>query len=340
MKPSALRSSLAHLVRKQRPPFLWGAPGVGKSDLVAQVAKDLDMELRDVRMSLLDPTDLKGFPVPDIEKSVMRWLAADFLPPMAVKKGAKTLPNPSKGILFLDEMNSAAPAVQATGYQLILNRRVGEYTLPAGWSVIAAGNRTGDRSIVHTQPAALANRFVHLDFDVNVEDWMHWAMDHNIHTDLRAFIAFRPALLHVFDPKENPRAYPTPRSWAFVNDIYQSGLSQDQEYELIKGTVGEGVGIEFTAFVRLIKDLPTVDEVLLNPDTAPVPSSPGAKFAISAALDTKTTKTNIGRAMAYIGRMPIEYQVMYIRNASRRDRSLVETKTFMDWAVKNEAVMK
>lgn len=326
MKPSSIRKSLNHLIAVQRPAFIWGPPGVGKSDVVAQVAADSKLELRDVRLSLLDPTDLKGFPVPDMTKKLMRWLPADFLP----TKGS--------GLLFLDEMNQAAQAVQGAAYQLILNRKIGDYKLPDGWSVVAAGNRTSDRSIAHAMPAALANRFVHLDFDINVEEWNVWAMNNEIHTDLRAFIKFRPNLLHSFDPATNPRAFPSPRSWSFVNDVYKSGLSQDEEFELFKGTVGEGASAEFSGFVRLIKDLPTVDQILVNPDSAKVPDEPAARFAIATALDAKASSGNFDRIMKYVERLPTEFQVVFMRGAITRDSKLSGVKGYMDWAVKNQGV--
>lgn len=327
MKPSAIRQALPRLIAKQRPCFLWGAPGVGKSDLVAAVAKDMKLELRDVRLSLLDPVDLKGFPTINAAKKQMTWLPADFLP----TKG--------KGLLFLDEMNSAPQSVQAAAYQLVLNRKIGDYVLPDGWSVLAAGNRASDRSVVHAMPAALANRFVHLDYDVNVDDWNEWAMDNKIHTDLRAFIRFRPNLLHSFDAATNPRAFPSPRSWAFVNDIYKDHLSQDTEFELIKGTVGEGACAEFSGFVRLIKDLPTVDTVLLDPEKARLPESPAAMYALVTALDAKATVGNIARVMKYVERMPTEFQVLFMRSVLRRDDKMSDTKTYADWGVRNQAVL-
>lgn len=327
MKPSSVRKSLNHLISVKRPAFVWGAPGVGKSEVVAQVAEDSKLELRDVRLSLLDPTDLKGFPVPDLTKKLMRWLPADFLP----TKGS--------GLLFLDEMNQAPQAVQGAAYQLILNRKIGDYTLPPGWSVLAAGNRTSDRSIAHAMPAALANRFVHLDFDVDVSEWNVWAMNNEIHTDLRAFIKFRPNLLHSFDSVVNPRAFPSPRSWSFVNDIYKSELSQDEEFELIKGTVGEGASAEFSGFVRLIKDLPSVDQILIDPDKTPMPSTqPASMYALATALDSKATTSNLDRIMRYVTRMPVEFQVVFVRSAISRDSALTGTKVFMDWVIKNEAV--
>ena len=327
MKPSSLRTALPKLIAKQRPVFLWGAPGVGKSDVIRQIAEDSKLELRDVRLSLLDPIDLRGFPTIDAVKKQMSWLPADFLP----KKG--------KGLLFLDEMNSAPQSVQAAAYQLVLNRKIGEYKLPDGWAVMAAGNRASDRSVVHAMPAALANRFVHLDFDINVDDWSHWAMDNEIHTDLRAFIRFRPNLLHCFDGATNPRAFPSPRSWAFVNDIYKDNHSADDEYELIKGTVGEGAAAEFSGFVRQIKDLPTIDQVLLDPDGTKVPTSPAGMYAMATALDAKTTTNNIGRVMKYMDRMPVEFQVVYVRSAIRRDSKLTGTKEYMAWGIKQQSVL-
>ncbi len=327
MKPSSIRTTLPHLIAKQRPVFLWGPPGAGKSDVVAQVAEDCKLELRDVRLSLLDPIDLKGFPTVDTVKKHMKWLPAEFLP----VKG--------RGLLFLDEMNSAPQSVQAAAYQLVLNRKIGEYKLPDGWSVMAAGNRASDRSVVHAMPAALANRFVHLDFDIHVEDWNFWAMENDIHLDVRAFIRFRPNLLHSFDAATNPRAFPTPRSWAFVNDIYKNNLPPDDEFELIKGTVGEGAAAEFSGFVRQIKDLPTVGQVLLDPEHTKLPSNPGAQYAMCTALDAKTTTGNIARVMKYVERMPTEFQAIYVRSAIRRDRTLASTKSYVDWGLKNSKIL-
>lgn len=327
MKPSAVAACLPTLIANKRPPFLWGPPGVGKSDVVHQVAKKMDLEMRDVRLSLMDPVDLKGFPTISADKKQMKFLPPDFLP----TKG--------KGLLFLDEMNTAPPAVQAAGYQLILNRRIGEYELPESWCVIAAGNRTSDRSVVHAQPAALANRFVHLDFDVDNDDWNQWAMANELHTDLRAFIRFRPGLLHVFDPVANPRAFPSPRSWAFVNDIYKQGLSADQEFELIKGTVGDGASGEFLAFVRQIKDLPNIDQILLDPDSVAVPENQAACYALVTALDAKATTQNLARIMKFVGRMLLDFQVVFIRSAIKRDGKLTDTKAYMDWGLANQNVL-
>ena len=188
-------------------------------------------------------------------------------------------------------------------------------------------------------PSALANRFVHLDYDVNVDDWNMWAMENKLHDDLRAFIQFRPNLLHSFDPLTNPRAFPSPRSWAFVNDIYKDGYSEDDQLEMIKGTVGEGAAAEFSGFVRLIKDLPRVDQVLIDPDGTKVPESPAGMYAMVTALDAKATTNNLARIMTYTDRLPVEFQTVFVRSAIRRDPALTGTKCYMNWGIRNQNIL-
>ena len=329
MRPSQVKLALQHLVTRQRPVFIWGPVGAGKSDVVGSVAKDLKLELRDVRLNLMDPVDFKGFPVVrgTGKNEVMAFVPPDFLP----TKG--------EGILFLDEMNSAPQSVQAAAYQLILNRKLGNYTMPDGWAIIAAGNRAGDRSVVNAQPAALANRFVHIDFEVDLEDWNLWAMANGVSDITRGFLHFKPALLHSFDATTNPRAFPTPRSWAFVDDVIQSNLSADTELDLIKGTVGEGAASEYLAFSRIARELPTVDEILMNPDTAPVSDNPSTMFAVSTMLDSKATPNTLGRLMTYMARLPIEFQVLFMRSACRANRDLLKTREAIKWLSSNQSVM-
>ena len=181
------------------PIYIWGPPGVGKSSIVKQVAVERGIGFKDVRMTLLDPTDLRGIPVP--KDGLAQWLAPSFLPDKA-RDG-------EQGILFLDELNAAPPLVQASGYQLVLDRRIGEYELPEGWSIVAAGNRQGDRAVTHRMSSALADRFVHLNYDVDLADWTEWAIHREDISDastqriapmVLGFIQFRPAMLFAFRP--------------------------------------------------------------------------------------------------------------------------------------------
>lgn len=324
MRASQIAEAVNLCVERQRPAFIWGPPGVGKSDVVAQVAAARGIELRDVRLNLLDPTDIKGFPVPDVKKKQMTWLPADFLP------------RDGEGILFLDELNQAPPAVQAAAYQLTLNRQVGDYVLPDGWAIIAAGNRETDRANAMRMPSALANRLVHLDFDVNVDDWCEWALDQGdaVPVELLSFIRFRKDLLHKHEPAE--RAFPTPRSWTFAGSLINSGISAEVEFELIKGAVGEGAAAEFKGYLSVYRDLPTVDQVLLNPKDTPISENAAVKFAITASLAHSTTKDTFPRFMQYVGRMDAEWQVVYVRDAMKRtERAITTLKEFQTFALKH-----
>lgn len=328
MTPSQI-SSMVRLCRaKRRPLFIWGPPGVGKSDLVATAAKDENIALIDFRMALRDPTDLKGIPWPDQKTGTTKYFRDGELP----KDG--------NGMLFMDELNSAAPATQAAGMQLALYpHRIGDYQLPEGWSIVAAGNRENDRGVVHRMPSPLANRFTHCEYNIAIDDWVHWAQDNSIAPELIAFLRFKPDVLFTFDPKSASHAFATPRSWVAAEELRAAAPDSKIAFEALRGTVGDGPAGEYTAFLKLIAELPSVDEIKLNPDTVPIPKEPATQYAICTALSSATTKTGFSRFMEYIKRMPTEFQAVYIRDSMRKVPELKTDKVFVNWAIKNENVL-
>ena len=165
VKLSRAKSHIKRAFNKKRPVFIWGPPGVGKSDILAQIAEEGNNLLIDLRMALLDPTDIKGYPYRDEDTNKMMWAAPAELPSEELASQYETV------FLFLDELNSAPPSVQATAYQLILNRRVGQYVLPDNVVIAAAGNRDTDKGVTYRMPSPLANRFLHLEVEVNHDDW-------------------------------------------------------------------------------------------------------------------------------------------------------------------------
>lgn len=325
MRPIHAAEAIKACLAVQQPLFVWGQPGVGKSAVIRQLAKDNNLQLIDLRLSLLDSVDLRGFP--HMKESRMHFATPIFLP---------TDPD-STGILFLDEMNAALPSVQAAAYQLVLDRRLGEYTLPKGWAIIAAGNRETDQGVTYTMPAPLANRFTHIDFDVHFDDWRTWAMANNIRPEVVNFINFRPGILNDFDPDK--RAFPTPRSWEFVNRILDSDTSPIVERSLIAGAVGDGAASEFVAFLKIFRDLPNPDAVLMNPKTAVVPTDLATLYALCGALAARASDANFERLVEYCGRLKEEFQVLCVRDAVTRNRDLAQTQAFTDWAIKNAAVL-
>lgn len=331
IKPSDLAIALRVCAENKQPVMIWGAPGVGKSQVVAQCAALLNMKVVDVRVAQMDAVDLRGIPDKGADGRTV-WLTPDFLP--RVDRDGE------HGILFLDEITSAPPSVSAAAYQLVLDRKLGDYTLPDGWVVFAAGNRETDRAVVNRMPTALANRFVHLHTAPNIDDWCVWALSSNIAAEVIAFLRFRPELLHQFDPSSNAKAFASPRSWEFVGrKIIGTDMPAMIERALIAGAVGEGAAAEFSGFLQVWRHLPDPDQVLLTPDQAPVPTDPATLYAICGALSMRATPHNMPSVVAYANRLPDEYSVLLMRDCMTRDKETVKTRAFTEWAAKHQHVM-
>lgn len=271
MTPEALSTFLSKLVNHslKLSTMIWGPPGIGKSSIVAQTAQAHNLEMIDLRLSQLAPTDLRGLPVADHTDGISRWYPPEFLP----RKG--------QGILFLDEVNLAPPAIQGIAQQLILDRRVGSYTVPDDWFIWAAGNRKEDRAAVFDMPAPLANRFIHLVVEPDFESFKAYALAHGIHEHLLAFLSFRPALLHKLDPQQP--AWPSPRSWMMANALYQAELD-------LAPVVGLGAASEFSSFVSIFRRLPDIDAILQGKgQQIAFPKEPSLCYAVTAALTTRAT---------------------------------------------------
>lgn len=256
VSPNSAKSSIKHAIRKQRPIFLWGPPGIGKSDIVHQIGEALDAHVIDVRLSLWEPTDIKGIPYFDSNVSKMVWAPPSELPDAEMAAQHKNI------VLFLDEMNSAAPAVQAAAYQLILNRKVGTYKLPDNVFIVAAGNREADKGVTYRMPAPLANRFVHLEMRVDFDDWFAWATANRIHKDVVGFLQFSKKDLYDFDPKSPSRSFATPRSWSFVSELLEDDLDESTTTDLVSGAVGEGLAVKFMAHRKVASQMPNPSEIL------------------------------------------------------------------------------
>jgi len=329
MRPSHVCEALHHLVRIRQPVFLWGPPGVGKSRLVADVARRQGRKLYDLRAVLLDPVDLRGLPRIS-DEGITSWCVPEFLPHPQ---------DTEEGILFLDELNAAPPLVQAACYQLILDRRVGQYRLPDGWAVVAAGNRESDRAVTYRMPSALANRMVHLDVECHIDDWLDWARDNGIREEIQAFLRFRPRLLHDFDPRSSDRAFASPRSWEFASRILDAAPDGPLEEELLAGTIGQAAAAELSGFLREWRHLPSVESVLSDPEEAPVPADPASLYALCEALALRTAPTTMEALAAYAGRLPAEFGVLLMRDAVRQDPAVVESEPFARWARDNAEVL-
>jgi hypothetical protein len=251
--PKAAKRSIRKAIQTRRPVFLWGPPGIGKSDIVKQIGQDAGRDVIDVRLALWEPTDIKGIPYYDAIKGTMVWAPPGELP----------MDPESTAIIFLDELNSAPPAVQAAAYQLILNRKVGTYHLPKGVDIVAAGNREGDRGVTYRMPAPLANRFIHLEAKVDFDDFQEWAVMNAVHPEVVGYVGFAKQDLYDFDPKSPSKAFATPRSWVFVSDLLKEDDTDiDTLHNLIAGAVGDGLAVKFMAHRKIAGRLPKAEDIL------------------------------------------------------------------------------
>ena len=308
MNPIALSDYLSAIVSNdiRISLMIWGAPGVGKSSIVAQAAARAGLEFVDVRLSQLAPTDLRGLPVPERFEGgggISRWYPPEFLP----QGGA--------GILFLDELNMAAPSMQGVAQQLILDRRVGSYVLLDGWFVWAAGNRKEDRASVFDMPAPLANRFVHLEVSADLESFKAHAIERGISERVIAFLSFRVDLLHKIDPTRP--AWPSPRSWFMADQLVKAGLAADS-------ALGPAAWAEYRAFLQVYDAVPDLEAILRGQGASiPVPTEVSVKYAtvIGLALRARTGDDAVNGFRWVVRTMSAEWTRAFMKDLVRSMQS-------------------
>lgn len=352
MSPSNIIDTIINLIYPLRQPaILWGSPGIGKSDVVAQAAKAIDGELIDLRGSLLDPVDMRGVPWIDKEKNHTHWARPCFIP------------SEGRGIVFLDELGQASGATQAAMLQLCLDRQVGEAKLGDGWAVIAASNNADDRAGANRLITPLLNRFVHIDMDVSNDDWHAWAVANRIAPEVRSFLKFKPELLDQFKAAKDAghKAFATPRSWSFVSKMFPNTPSELRA-QLFSGTIGAGPATEFTKYLKFYEQLPRIDQIIASPATEPIPEEIAVLWAVCAALpdhlmqahkkwvhtqpgaqkdELKARMREIVKSISiYAGRMPErEFSVMLMKDTLAVWDMALEVKEMMSWVAANRDLM-
>ncbi|MCI0474913.1 MAG: MoxR family ATPase [Anaerolineales bacterium] len=322
MKPAELATFLDRLVhhRLKLSTMIWGPPGIGKSSIVAQTAAAHRLQFVDLRLSQLAPTDLRGLPV--AAKGISRWYPPEFLP----RQG--------RGVLFLDEINLAPPTMQGMAQQLILDRRVGSYAVPAGWFIWAAGNRSEDRAAVFDMPAPLANRFLHLEVQPDFESFKNYALATNVHEHIIAFISFRPELLHKLDPQQP--AWPSPRSWVMASHLHNVGLD-------ITSAIGAAAATEFNAYTALYHSIPDLAQILRGEgDGIVFPTEPSMRYATVVGLLTRAEEPQAGyHAFRWMTRTaPIEWVQLLATDLFRLMRARQKIKPLFALINRDPALQK
>lgn len=323
---SQLNSLLTAYVPRRLPVLITGRPGIGKSDIVEQVASDLDHDLLISHPVVEDPTDSKGLPFASPD-----GLSARFLPFGDLERALQVRKRPL--IWFLDDLGQASPAVQAAKMQLLLARRIGEHKLPDHVTFLAATNRRNDNAGVSGILDPLISRFATVvELEATIGEWTAWAVDHDVAPELIAFLRFRPQLLSMQKTTRDIEATPSPRSWGFVAKTM--GVVPP-ELELISyaGSVGQAAATELISFIQIYRQLPSPDAILATPDTAPIPDAPSALYAISAALAMYANEGNFDRIATYTERMIAggvsEFAALLVTDALRKTPDIAHTHAFI-----------
>lgn len=326
--------------------MLFGAPGVGKSDAIREVAKEIEDEtgkkvnVTDVRLLLFNPIDLRGIPTANEDKTLAVWLKPQIF--------QMDESNDVVNILFLDELTAAPQSVQAAAYQITLDRVVGEHKLPDNCIVIAAGNRVSDKSVAYKMPKALANRLCHFEVVVSFESWKKWAIENGINEKVIGFLSFRPDYLNTFDPSKDDLAFATPRSWEMVSNIlnYVDGQIENV-LPAISGCVGNGVALEFQYYANVYHKLPNIEDIFKGKKVE-VPTSPDVLYALVSSM-TSYARQNmdnyemIGNSIYYAQAMPAEFTMLLVRSYMALDKNYInklkKVPEFKDFIQKKGAIL-
>ena len=314
--------------------MIWGGPGIGKSEIPAQIAKESGVKLLDFRANLFDPVDVRGIPylakMKETVKHFTRWAVPDVFP-IVDRDG-------EEGIFLIDELPTAPAATQNAFLQLLITREVGNYKIPDGWSIIAAGNRLTDAAAVYQMPSPVRNRLAHYELEAELGDWVEWAVSNGVDTSLVSFIRYRPNLLYNFNPENY--AFPTPRSWSFVDKrLKLPKVDEESLFYGVSALVGDGAAGEYIAFRQIYTELPDIDHLIDNPHTYKVDDNPAVMYALSGALAARACDAKMENIMKVIKKLPTEFQVITVKQSLIKDKTIIQHNSVDQWISHNSTVI-
>lgn len=324
-------------------PFLRGSPGIGKSAIMKEIAKDFNLKFIDVRLSQVDPTELQGFPTIDKSSGKASYIPMDIFPLSSDPKPSYTddqgtVHNYSGWLLFLDEFNSASLAVQKAAYKLTLDRMVGQHSLHKNCAIVCAGNLETDNAITSKLGTAMQSRLAHINLtkDTSV-DWLKWANSTGIDFRITSFINYKPEILNAFKPDHAEYTFPCQRTWEFVSKlvIAEPDLNPVDHFALIAGVIGEGAAHEFIAFTQVFNQLPSIQDILNNPTGCKVPSDISSIYGVCGLLANHASDTNIGTLLKYTNRLPAEFTMLTLKDTIKRKPSLIQHEDMSDFITKH-----
>lgn len=314
-------------------PMLHGSPGSSKSSIAQQVAKDKNLFVIDFRVSTKSPEDFSGFPFPDKETKKAAYMAFDTFP-----IEGDTIPDGYSGwLIILEEINSASLAIQAACYQLILDRAVGQDKLHKNVYMIACGNLITDRAIVNRMGTAMQSRLIHLEVALTPAVWIDWANKNKLDHRVIGFIGTFPKVLDTFDPDHNDFTFTCGRTWEFVSKLITpwDAIEHSTQKAILSGTVGKGPAQEFITYCKIYKKLPTISQIVNDPENTSIPEEPSICYAITNMLATFSDDNNLSNVFKYIIRLPMEFQIICIRAMLKRNPVIQGSAEWHSWITTN-----
>lgn len=335
LPPSLLRKAMIRALFAGLTPIVTSSPGIGKSDITRNIAKEYRLKVIDFRVPQADVTDFNGLPFRN-ERGRAEFLpfdifplAGDPLPPMLDKNGEQVVINGEPQfydgwLIFLDELTSAPKHLQSPAYKLILDRQVGLHDLHPRVVIAAAGNLAGDKAIVHEMSTALQSRLIHLELKLDHKEWMEWAIkEGGIDSRILAFLQFKGELLHRFNPEHDEKTFACPRTWEFASRLIKNQNVGMEDLPVLAGTISPGVAHEFISFIKVFDELPKLADIIASPDTITVPHEPSIKFALSTVLADKIDEKNADPLCTFLNRLPVECRVLCMRMLRQRSPQLI-----------------
>lgn len=332
--PSQALALLPHVLKTKRVPMLHGSPGISKSAIAKQLADMFNLELIDIRLSSLEPTDLNGFPT-KTDAGKASYIPFDIFP---IKGDA--IPAGKNGwLIILDEINSAALSIQKAAYKLTLDRMVGNKPLHDNAFCMSAGNLTSDGAIVNKMSTALQSRMIHFEVIPSAKDWTAWAETADVDHRVLAFIRWKAEdALMIFDPKHDDYTFACPRTWEMLSDVIKPIQKLTFEHiPLLIGTVGNGAGREFLAYSEIFHTVASYDDMVNNPDKAEIPDESSALFAVTGIFAKQVTKDTISQSIRYLKRLPLEFQTMAMQQTMSKDPTFIGELAVKDWLSQSAA---
>ena len=330
LKPSETHDYLVGAIAERLAVMLQGEPGTGKTEIVEQAAATAGADLIVSHPVVSDPTDYKGQP----------WVVdgkATFLPFTELRK---TIDADKPTVFFLDDLGQALPSVQAAAMQLILGRNINGHKVSPHVTFMAATNRRTDKAGVVGILEPVKSRFATiLHMRVDVEDWVGWAIGHDVPTPLISFIRFRPNMLMDFKPSNDMTNSPSPRTVVNVGKNMKVKMPANVELSVYSGAAGKAFAVEFVGFLRIFRSLPRIDSILMDPKSAEVPDDPATLYALCGALANHASEQNIERLVTYGNRLTDEFNVLMMRDCTKHAPEIMDTRTFITWAHEHQDVL-